>query len=80
MSTGGYLDLTLYDNGAGTINFAAGKLTTPFPSGDFELVTIRLRAKTGVPSSIVFKPCTDFGGASVFSLVAVDHPSIALRT
>jgi hypothetical protein len=76
MSTGGYLDLTLensYDNGAGTINFAAGKLTAPFPSGDFELVTIRLRAKTGVPSSIVFKPGTDatFGGASVF-----DHGSI----
>jgi hypothetical protein len=71
MSTNDKLNLTLensFDNGAGTIKFAAGRLTAPYPSGDFELVTIRLRAKSRVPSSLVFKAGTDatFGGVSVF--------------
>jgi ABC-type lipoprotein release transport system permease subunit len=77
MTPGDQLNLTLdnsFDNGAGTINFAAGKLTSPFPSGDFDLVTITLKAKAetpeaGTPLSFVLNPPrrTDatFGGASV---------------
>jgi hypothetical protein len=79
MTPAGHLDLTLensFDNGAGYINFAAGKLTAPYPSGDFELVTIRLKAKeaetpeAGTPLGFVFNPprVTDatFSGESVF--------------
>jgi parallel beta-helix repeat protein len=76
MTSGDHLNLTLensFDNGAGTIDFAAGKLTSPFPSGDFELVTISLRAKAATartPLGFVFNPSrrTDatFNGASVF--------------
>jgi len=77
MTSGGDLDLVLensFDNGTGQINYAAGKLVAPFPSGTFELVTIRLRAKaeTSVtPLSFVFDAArmTDasFGGESVFN-------------
>jgi hypothetical protein len=76
MTSGDHLNLTLensFDNGAGSINFAAGKLAAPFPYGDFELVTIRLRAKAATartPLGFVFNPSrrTDatFSGASVF--------------
>jgi hypothetical protein len=76
MTSGDHLNLTLdnsFDNAAGSINFAAGKLTAPFPSGDFELVTITLRAKAAmarIPLGFVFNPSrrTDatFNGASVF--------------
>jgi hypothetical protein len=76
MTTGDHLDLTLdnsFDNAAGSIDFAAGKLTAPFPSEDFELVTITLRAKAAmarIPLGFVFNPSrrTDatFGGATVF--------------
>jgi parallel beta-helix repeat protein len=76
MTSGDHLNLTLensFDNGAGSINFAAGKLTSPFPSGDFELVTISLRAKAATartPLGFVFNPSrrtyATFGGASVF--------------
>jgi hypothetical protein len=76
MTAGGHLDLTLensFDNGTGEINFAAGKLTSPFPSGDFDLVTITLRAKAETPETsldFLFNPprSTDAtsGGASVF--------------
>jgi Leucine-rich repeat (LRR) protein len=76
MTSGDYLDLTLdntFDNGAGIINFAAGKLAAPFPSGDFELVTIRLKAKTAmaeIPLGLVYSQprYTDatFGGDRVY--------------
>jgi hypothetical protein len=68
------LNLTLdnsFDNGAGIIDFAAGKLTAPFPDGDFELVTISLKAAmTRIPLGLVYKQprrtYATFGGASVF--------------
>jgi hypothetical protein len=78
MTSGGHLNLVIensFDNGAGHIDFAAGKLEAPFPSGNFVLVTIRLKAKAetpeaGTPLKFVFDPPrrTDvtFGGASVF--------------
>jgi Leucine-rich repeat (LRR) protein len=76
MTSGDHLNLTLensFDNAAGSIRFAAGKLTAPYPSGDFELVTIRLRAKAATvrtPLGFVFNPSrrtyATFGGASVF--------------
>ncbi|TGO02157.1 hypothetical protein PN36_29595 [Candidatus Thiomargarita nelsonii] len=76
MTPAEHLDLTLdnsFDNGTGEINFAAGKLTNPFPSGDFNLVTITLKAKAETPETsldFLFNPpkSTDatFGGVSVF--------------
>ncbi|MEN8220908.1 MAG: cohesin domain-containing protein [Pseudomonadota bacterium] len=76
MTSAGYLDLTLensFDNEAGYINFAAGKPTSPFPSGDFSLVTITLRAKAETSATslgFVFnspeRTDATFGGASVF--------------
>jgi hypothetical protein len=76
MASAGHLDLTLensFDNEAGYINFAAGKPTSPFPSGDFELVTITLKAKAETSATslgFVFdspeRTDATFGGASVF--------------
>jgi hypothetical protein len=76
MTPGDQLNLTLdnsFDNAAGSINFAAGRLTAPFPSRDFELVTISLKAKAATSKTtlqFLYNPPkrTDatFGGASVF--------------
>lgn len=61
-----------YDNTAGTINYAAGKLGTPFPSGTFTLVTISfhaLAATAGTPlsfnSTMPRQSDVTFGGASI---------------
>jgi hypothetical protein len=40
-----------FDNGAGEISYAAGKLTPPFPSGTFTLYTVTLEALAGTPST-----------------------------
>jgi Leucine-rich repeat (LRR) protein len=76
MTPADHLDQILdnvFDNGAGHIDFAAGKLTSPYPTGNFELVTIRLKAKAEISSttlSFVFnqprRTNATFGGESVF--------------
>jgi Leucine-rich repeat (LRR) protein len=77
MTAGEQLDTIIentYDNGTGQIDYSAGKITAPFPSGDFELVTIRLKAKaetSETPLSFVFelprKTNAGFNGTPVFS-------------
>jgi len=47
ISEGDVLDTPLqnrHDNAQGTVTYQAGKLGGPFPSGDFKLVTVSLRA------------------------------------
>ena len=40
-----------FDNTTGQINFAAGTLSAPYPSGSFTLLTVRFRALAVVPAS-----------------------------
>jgi len=76
MVSGGVLPIELanrFDNSAGTINFAAGTLSPPIPSGTFNLVTIQMTAlAVSVGSALDFNAAmprqTDVtsGGASEF--------------
>jgi hypothetical protein len=61
-----------FDNVAGEISYAAGKLTPPFPSGTFALYTVTLEAISGTPGTdLAFNleaprlSDITFGGASV---------------
>jgi len=82
----------VFDNNAGTIDYSAGKLGAPFPSGTFTVVTITFLAKAAVDTtSIAFhtefprETNADYGGTSVLRsasgvtvTIVVAGPNIAV--
>ena len=61
-----------WDNGAGTFSFAAGTLTTPLPSGTFDVIKITFTA-LNPPAQITFDPSStsvDMGGTDVKGTLA----------
>lgn len=75
-----------YDNGVGTINFAAGKLTAPFPSGTFTLCTIRVSGESVGSSTLAFQfvsprlTTVTYGGSAVFDGATNGSVIVALAT
>jgi hypothetical protein len=91
MTAGDQLDTVIeniFDNDAGYIDFSAGKFSAPFPSGNFELVTIHLKAKAETAStSLDFlfdlpkSTNVTFGGTSVFDhaengVLRIEEPTL----
>lgn len=75
-----------YDNGAGTLNFAAGKNTSPWPSGTFTLCTLRFAGMSVGTSTLAFQfasprlTSVTYGGSPVFDGATNGSVIVALAT